>query len=342
MGNINERGFFDEHFRLEKLTAKEDPLAKLDEIIEWEAFRPILESVFPPADPTLGGRPPFDKVMMFKILVLQSYYNLSDDNTEFQIMDRLTFMRFLGLKMSDRVPDAKTIWVFREHIKKHKVYDALFNFYKKELHRLGLYVEKGQIIDATIVEVPKQRNTREENADLKQGEIPDGWEDDENKLRQKDMDAAWLKKNGKNYYGYKNHIKVDKGSKLIKDYQITPASVHDSDVLEELLEKSDKGQTLHADSAYTGPHCEQAIKAKGMITQVNEKGYRNKPLTKKQQNVNRKKSKVRSRVEHIFGFMTMCMNHKIGQRYIGIERNSFAIGMRNLVYNMFRTYILLA
>ena len=342
MSNINDRGFFDEHFRLEKLSAKEDPLAKLDSVIEWEAFRPILEGVFPKSDPSLGGRPPFDKVMLFKILIIQSHYNISDDDLEFQILDRLTFMRFCGLKLSDRVPDAKTIWLFREHLKEHRVFDTLFNFYRGELVKAGLYVEQGQIIDANIVEVPKQRNTREENAELKQGKTPKEWKEDTNKLRQKDIDADWLKKNGKNYYGYKNHVKVDSGSKLIKECQITPASVHDSEVMEELLEESDHGQELYADSAYTGPSCSSAIKANAMENQVCEKGYRNKPLTKKQKKSNTKKSKIRSRVEHVFGYMTMNMNLKRGQRYIGIDRNTVAILMRNLVYNMCRTYVLLA
>ena len=120
MKNKNERGFFDEQFRLERLASKEDPLTKLDKVIRWEDFRFIIENAFPKTDPKLGGRPAFDRVMMFKVLVLQSLYNISDANTEFQILDRLTFMRFLGLNLSDRVPDEKTIWLFREQLKDYR------------------------------------------------------------------------------------------------------------------------------------------------------------------------------------------------------------------------------
>jgi IS5 family transposase len=280
MKNKNERGFFDEQFRLERLASKEDPLTKLDKVIRWEDFRFIIENAFPKTDPKLGGRPAFDRVMMFKVLVLQSLYNISDANTEFKILDRLTFMRFLGLNLSDRVPDEKTIWLFREQLKEHKIFDDLFGFFRNKIQVAGLFVEKGQIVDANIIEVPRQRNTREENQQIKDGEVPEQWQDNENKLRQKDMDADWLKKNGKNYYGYKNHIKVDQGSKLIQEYQITPASVHDSDVLEDLLQKKDESQSLHADSAYSGDRCKSLIRKFKMKDKVHEKGYRNTPLTK--------------------------------------------------------------
>ena len=341
MKNKNERGFFDEQFRLERLASKEDPLTKLDKVIRWEDFRFILENAFPKTDPKHGGRPFFDRVMMFKVLVLQSLYNISDANTEFQILDRLTFMRFLGLNLSDRVPDEKTIWLFREQLKEHKVFDDLFDFFRNKIQDAGLFVEKGQIVDANIIEVPRQRNTREENQQLKDGEVPEQWQDNENKLRQKDMDADWLKKNGKNYYGYKNHIKVDQGSKLIQEYQVTSASVHDSDVLEDLLEKKDQNQSLHADSAYSGDRCKSLIRKFKMKDKVHEKGYRNTPLTKNQMASNRKKSTVRARVEHVFGFMHMNMNHRIGLSYIGMDRIASAIGLKNIVYNMCRvTYLI--
>ena len=340
MKNKNERGFFDEQFRLERLASKEDPLTKLDKVIRWEDFRFIIENAFPKTDPKLGGRPAFDRVMMFKVLVLQSLYNISDANTEFQILDRLTFMRFLGLNLSDRVPDEKTIWLFREQLKEHKIFDDLFDFFRNKIQVAGLFVEKGQIVDANIIEVPRQRNTREENQQIKEGEVPEQWKDDENKLRQKDMDADWLKKNGKNYYGYKNHIKVDQGSKLIQEYQVTPASVHDSDVLEDLLQKKDESQNLHADSAYSGDRCKSLLRKFKMKDKVHEKGYRNNPLTKKQMASNRKKSTVRARVEHVFGFMHMNMNHRIGLRYIGMDRIASAIGLKNIVYNMCRVMYL--
>ena len=115
MKNINPLGMFDEHFLLEKLTKLKDPLVKLEAHIDWKIFKPILDVVFSqPQNSSNAGRPPFDRILMSKILILQSLYNLSDDQIEYQIIDRLTFKRFLGLKASDRVPDSKTIWKFRE------------------------------------------------------------------------------------------------------------------------------------------------------------------------------------------------------------------------------------
>lgn len=149
-----------------------------------------------------------------------------------------------------------------------------------------------------------------------------------------------MRKNGKNYYGYKNHIKVDKGSKLIQEYQVTPVSIHDSEVLKDLLEEKNQGQKLHADSAYSGDKCKSLIQKYKMKDKVHEKGYRNNPLTEKQIASNRKKSSIRARVEHVFGFMYMNMNHRIGLRYIGMDRIASAIGLRNIIYNMCRVLYL--
>src|SRR3989337_2884719 len=114
------KGFFDEEFRLEKLAFQNDPLVKLKERIDFELFRSFLEATFHKEEKGIGGARPYDYVLMFKILILQRYYNIGDDKMEFAILDRLSFMRFLGLSLSDKVPDAKTIWLFREHLVKEK------------------------------------------------------------------------------------------------------------------------------------------------------------------------------------------------------------------------------
>ena len=137
MGNKNDRGFFDEQFRLEKLTDQRDPLVKLQQQIDWEQFRRILTTAFEKEEKGIGGRTPFDYVMMFKILVLQRYYNLSDEQMQFQILDRLSFMRFLNLTLSDRVPDEKTIWLFRENLIEHKLVDRLFNKFLSSLEKVN-------------------------------------------------------------------------------------------------------------------------------------------------------------------------------------------------------------
>jgi len=147
---------------------------------------------------------------MFKLLILQSLYNLSDDQMEFQIIDRLSFKRFLGFKSSDRVLDSKTIWKFRETLIEEGVIEALFFRFNQALDDQSVFAKTGQIIDASFVEVPRQRNTLEENKQIKQGQTPEAWKAKPNKLRQKDRDARWTKKNKMSFYGYKNHIKVDR------------------------------------------------------------------------------------------------------------------------------------
>jgi len=169
MKNINPLGLFDEHFLLERLTKLKDPLVKLEEHIDWEIFVPVLDIAFSkPANKSKMGRPPYNRVMMFKLLILQSLYNLSDDQMEFQITDRLSFKRFLGLKSSDRVPDSKTIWKFRETLIQEGIIEALFYRFNQALDDQSIFAKEGQIVDASFVEVPRQRNTREENKPLTQ------------------------------------------------------------------------------------------------------------------------------------------------------------------------------
>ncbi len=336
MKNINLLGFFDEYFLLDRLTQLKDPLVKLESHVDWTIFAPVLDLAFSKAEKhRRAGRPPFDKVLMFKILVLQSLYGLSDDAVEFQITDRRSFMRFLGLKISDKVPDAKTIWSFRETLIRENLIDRLFEAFNAALDRQGVFTNTGQIIDASFVEVPKQRNSRDENRQIKEGKTPETWKAEPNKLRQKDLDARWTKKNNISYYGFKNHIKADEGTKLIKNYVITPASVHDSQALDALLSHADAGQKLYADSAYVGSACEESVSGCQMENEVNEKAFRNKPLSIEQKELNRKKSKVRARVEHVFGFMTNTMDAMFIHT-IGIIRGAAKIAMNNLTYNLMR------
>jgi len=329
------RGLFDEQIRLAKLSKKQDPLEQLGKHIDFEFFRKPLEKYFDKDnDPCKGGRPAYDCVLMFKILILQRYYNVSDDAIEYAILDRLSFMRFLGLGINNPVPDAKTIWLFRDKLTAGGMIEKLFGHLDKQLDTDGIIVHKGKLVDASIVEVPVQRNNRDENKEIKEGIIPEDW--DENKLRQKDIDAQWVTHNGKNYFGYKNHIKADGKTKLITRYKATTANVHDSEVIDELLDnKEDSDQTVHADSAYRSESIEKICSKKNIESCIHEKGYRGHPLTKRQQQRNKKKSKTRARVEHIFGFMTNSMN-KMYLRYRNFIRNEAGIGLMNLTYNLFR------
>ena len=327
-------GLFDYENRIRKLEEGPDPLARLNARIDWEMFRPNLERGFEKEAKGPGGRPRHDVVMMFKILVLQRYYNLSDEQAEYQINDRLSFQKFLGLTLSDTVPDQKTIWLFREVLSHRGRVNKLFKRFERHLGQAGLMGHQGKIIDASFVDVPRQRNTLEENEEIKAGKVPESFQENGNRLRQKDVEARWAKKGEEVHYGYKDHVKADKRTKLIEDYEVTDASVHDSQAVEDLVEKSDG--TLHGDSAYSGEKIETLLELQGVTGEICEKGYRNHPLTKRQKQRNRKKSRIRARVEHIFGFMTNTMRDGLKMRWIGMRRIGAGIGLLNLVYNVAR------
>ena len=327
-------GFWDESLRLEKLSQLGDSLERLNKAINWEIFRPSLNKAFKKEAKGAGGRPPFDYVLMFKILVLQRIYNLSDDQAEYQINDRMSFMRFLGLHLGDRVPDAKTIWLFRDMLTKANIMRELFNVFNKQLEDAHLITRTGTIVDATFVDAPRQRNSKDENDERRAGNIPEEWQkpENKNKLRQKDLDATWTRKGGELHYGYKDHVKADADSKLITDYAVTTASTHDSQPMPEMINKND--EVVYADSAYWGKPVAEKL-PKSVINMIHERGTKKKPLSEEQRANNRKKSTVRCRIEHIFGFMTNSM-HGITVRTIGIDRATFNIGLLNLIYNLCR------
>ncbi len=179
----NQRGFFDDEVRLKELEKQGDPLISLKNMIPWEEFRHTLNRIFKKEAKGPGGRPAYDYVMMFKILVLQQLYNLSDAQTQFQIMDRLSFMRFLGLQLYDKVPDEKTIWLFRETLTKSGKMEVLFERFRSYLLTKGIIAHSGTIVDASFVEASKQRNKKEENEQIKNGETPESWAENKNGRR---------------------------------------------------------------------------------------------------------------------------------------------------------------
>lgn len=335
---VRMKSLFDEENRMAKLSKIGDPLEILNTIIKWEMFRNILNKNIVRKESNKGERPPFDLVMMFKILVLERLYNISDDQAEFQINDRRNFMRFLGLESFDIVPDAKTIWKFRNDLSQTDAVEECFHLFNKMLEDEGLITQSGTIIDATFVDVPRQRNTHEENEKIKNGEIPEEWEKPDNaaKLAQKDTDARWTKKNNETHYGYKDHVKCDADSKLITSYGASAASLHDSQMCTELLDENDK--VFYADSAYSSAEIAKSL-PENCKNEICEKGYKNHPLTEEQKKENNRKSKTRCRIEHIFGFMTNSMKG-ITLRSIGFTRAWTQIGLLNLVYNMCRYKIL--
>lgn len=333
-----QMGFFDLSDRYASLDAKKDPLVEIDAVVPWEDFRPALEQVWrkPEAErKSRAGRKPMDAILMFKTLVLGALYNLSDDQIEYQIRDRLSFMRFLGLGLGDRVPDAKTVWLYREGLVQAGVVEALFKQFDHHLARQGYIARGGQILDASIVPVPRNHNTRAENKAVKDGDVPEDWADKPAKRSQKDVDARWTKKHGKSHYGYKNHVNVDRKHKLVRRYHVSDASMHDSQAVDHLLMRSNTGAGVWADAAYRSEEMEAKLRAQKLKSHVHRKGKRNKPLTKQAMGSNRTKSTVRVRVEHVFGAQTNDMGGTL-VRTIGLARAKAKIGLKNLAYNMRR------
>ena len=333
-GNV---GLFDAEDNINKLNKMKNPLEKLLQVVDFELFRDILEDGLHGDRLTRAGARPYDYVLMFKILVLQRMYHLSDEQTEYQIIDRTSFRQFLGLASGDDVPDARTIWAFREKLTKLNMFEKLFDKFYQFLEEKSLIMNEGVIIDGSFVEVPRQRNNRDENQKIKEGKGEELWRDKEskNKRRHKDTDARWTKKNGQNYYGYKNHVKIDSRSKFIKKGVTTDASVHDSQPTADLIDKSDEGQPLNADSAYIGKGVKKLIRKYHMKDRVIKRGTRGKKISKRQESINKKNSKTRVRVEHVFGY---CEQNLCGMfsRVVGIVRNAAYNTLTNLVYNMNR------
>ena len=341
MDTPGQLGFFDLTHRYDAFTRKGDPLDQLAQHIPWPRFRKTLEKHLSRSKRPKGGRPPFDAILMFKILVLQALYNLSDDQTEYQIRDRLSFMRFLGLDLHQRIPDAKTIWLFRETVTQAGVVETLFTQFDSYLAGQGLQARGGQLIDASLIPVPKQRNTREENATVKAGACPKDWEVQPAKRRQKDTEARWTKKHGTSHFGYKNHVNVDKKHKLIRRDAVTDGAVHDSQVLEEVLQPKSAGRAVWADAAYRSEAIEGQLKKRKLRSQIQYKANRDKPLTTQQQDANRSRSRIRARVEHVFGHHVTAMGGKL-IRTIGRVRARAKIGLKNLTYNFQRFLMLTA
>ena len=332
---MGQQGFWDIEQRHKKLEQKQDLLVRLDETIPWQEFGSLLEQVHEKVRKSNAGRKPIDILLLFKLLILQQLYNISDESLEYQVNDRLSFMRFLKLGIEDQVPDATTVWLFRQQLTDKGLIKPLFERFDEYLRGQGYQAEGGQIVDATLIPVPKQRNRTAENDQIKQGEIPSEWQDKPHRLAQKDTDARWTQKNGTSHFGYKDHISIDTKYGFIRRYAVTDAAVHDSKMLGAVLDDDNSGDQIWADSADRRAAIEAVLELLQFDSQIHERGYRNHPLSEKQKDVNREKSKTRAKVEHVFGDWVMTMGGKL-LRCIGKPRATAQLGLKNLVYNLKR------
>jgi transposase, IS5 family len=312
--------------------AKGEALATLDSLIPWENLRKLLGPI---TFESGRGRPPLDALMMIKCLLLQSLYNISDEACEYQINDRLSFKRFLGLAMDEKAPDEKSIWLYRERIEKAKLHDTIFAWFEEELQKSGYAAQKGQIIDATFV--PTHKPTGKLKKQQEQWVALTVAQE-----RQQDLDATFTKKGNTTHHGYKNHINIDNKFKLIREFSVTTASTHDSQELDAVLQTPDDTgalantrKSVWADSAYRSAQTLQSLKALGFRPEINHRAYRNTPLTEAQKATNTQRSSVRSRIEHVFGFMEMSMGGMLIHT-IGLDRTKVKVAFKNLGYNIRR------
>ena len=295
-----------------------EELDDVNEIIHWDRIESMLSDIHSKR----CGEKAWPPLMMFKALLLQSWYSLSDPGLEKQLARDLLFRRFVDLSLSESVPDHSTFWRFRNLLEDTGLLETLLEEINAQLAVKGLLIRSGEvsIIDASVIKAKQNRPKKDKNGNNTQ-----------------DPEAAYNVKQGsdgkiKTTYGFKTHANVDEDG-FIKTFDYTAGNVHDSNVFETLLTGHEK--EVYADSAYKSNAHDQMLKRKGTRNRVLERAYRNKPLTAGQKHANRMNSGVRSIVERVFGVLKL--HYGMGQaRYLGLSRNKARFGLMSLAYNIKR------
>jgi IS5 family transposase len=335
---------------LKRLSAVGDPLETMERVVDFEAFRPVLDVALAYADGSKGGRPPYDPVAMLKVLILAAQNNVSDARMEFLIRDRLSWLRFLGFDLGAPTPDANTIRLFRERLTQAGALDALFADFDRCLRTRGYLPMGGQIVDATLVAAPKQRNTVAEKAAIKEGKTgAEIWPDDPAKAAQKDTDARWTLKFAKARalpdgrpgidiaipsFGYKSSIAICRRYGFIRCGKVTDGARFDGRMLRDVVTRDNTASDVWADTAYRSRDNEAWLKRMGRVSRIHRKKPRGKPMPARTAKANAAKSTVRARVEHVFARQKDHMGLFV--RTIGIARAEAKITLANLAYNIDR------
>jgi IS5 family transposase len=346
-----QAGFFDTDERLRWLSEAGDPLERLAAVVDFELFRPELDAALGRSDRAKGGRPPYDAVLMFRVLVLQTLYTLSDDQTEYQLRDRLSFMRFAGLGLADPVPDAKTIWLYREQLVRAGAFERLFARFDAVLAGRGFLAMGGQIVDATIVEARRPRLTQAEKDVVKGGGAPEGWTPA--RTRQIDRDGRWTMKRGRKkpnppggpartaapeilapMFGYKNHVSIDRAHGLIRRFAVTHAAAHDGGQLGAVLDPGNTASAVWADTAYRSKANLAMLERRGLTPELHRPKPRGRPMPEPVRRANAARSRIRSAVEHVFAAQKRRLHLVI--RTVGKARATAKLALANLAYNLTR------
>ena len=302
-----------------KKSRTDELLKKMDEFVDWDKLIEVCSVVFKDSK---RGRPSLPIIFSLKSLFLQFLYDLSDPGLEDALTDRLSFQRFVGIGFDEEAPDFTTIWRFRERLVKADLYDRLFELINEGLEARGVVLKRGTLVDATIVTSarrPRRKATDEEKTARAKA--------------QEDGDARFTKKRKRTYYGYKGHIGVDEGSGVIRKKAFTAADVHDSQKIDELVSGDER--SVFGDKAYMSAERKRRLRQKGVWCGILDKGYRNRPLSEKQKQLNRKKSRVRSAVERPFAHF----KHLYGYgraRYVNLKRNDLEFTFLCMIHNVRR------
>ena len=269
MENLVDFALKQKYFQVKKLRSRLEDMKKL---IDWEKFLPLF-----PDKETNRGRPSYEKILMLKLLFIQSWYGISDEELEFQVYDRLSFQQFLDYPKN--IPDYSTVWRFREELSEGDVIDKIWNELQRQINEKNLKVKKGVIQDATFINADpgKQKNSS----------APRG----RDAKTSRSKDGTWTKKGNKSFFGFKKHLKIQKGSKIIQDIALTTAKVHDGAV-----DLTNPNEIVYRDRGYTGIK----TKAKGNGTMKRGK------LTPKQKLRNKRITKRRSEGEHPLAIIKRC------------------------------------
>src|SRR5580658_1775685 len=294
--------------RYAKATKRAVFLDEMDRIVPWERLRAIVEPYYPKSE---TGRPRIDLVLMLRIHFLQQWFNLSDPAAEESLYDITSMRKFAGVDLGNApVPDETTICKFRHLLEKHDLGKKLFDEVNAYLRDSGVKVASGTIVDATIIAAPSSTK---------------------NKAGERDPEMHQTKKGNQWHFGMKAHIGIDSASKVVHSVVTTAANVHDSRVIADLLHG--KETRVWGDSAYLGQHEAIVGKAPQARLFINKRAYRNRPLSDADRATNRRKSRVRSRVEHIFGTIKGVFHFR-KVRYRGLAKNTNRIAVLLALANL--------
>ena len=316
--------------RQRKIDEVGDPLQTIAQHIDFAELAALVDGLLARGDGRKGRRPAYPSEVMVRVLVLKRLYNLSDEQMEYQLLDRMSYQRFCLLQDAMNIPDRNTIWRFAQRSGVDGA-TVLLQGVDAQLQRHGYIARSGQAIDATLVPAPRQHIGKEDKERLAQGKAPD-W--NEAKRRQKDLDATHTSKHGKSHFGYKLSVSVDLKHGFIRKIATGTASEHDGHHFEEVLDEDNTGRDVYADKAYPSKRRQEMLKVLGWRDGIQRRAGKDQPLSECQKRRNKRIARKRAKVEHVFAGI----RHLGGKfiRTIGQARADVAMTMMAACYNIKR------